>query len=210
MGVPGAGKGTQAVLLTRALGVPRICTGDILREAVQNGSPLGRRVRDHLRAGTLVPDETISDLVAERLARPDARGGFVLDGFPRTLDQVARLDRVLEGLGAGLDSVFMLTAPEREIVSRLTGRRICPGCGEVYHVNNRPPRSAGVCDGCGCALVQRQDDTEEVILERMDVFRTRTMPIAWAYAERGLLHEVDGAGEPTQVLVRLRAGLESA
>jgi len=210
MGVPGAGKGTQAVRLTEALGVPRVSTGDILREAVQNGSALGRKVRGHMEVGALVPDEAMGQLVAERLGRQDARDGFVLDGFPRTLDQVAILDRVLGSLGAKLSSVFLLTASERDIVTRLAGRRVCPGCGAVFHVNNRPPRSAGVCDDCGSALVQRQDDREEVILERLDVFRKRTLPIARAYAERGLLTEVDGAGEPAQVFVRLQASLGNA
>lgn len=210
MGVPGAGKGTQAVRLTEALGVPCVSTGDILREAVKNGSALGRKVRGQLEKGALVPDETIGELVADRLGRGDARGGFVLDGFPRTLDQVAILDRVLGDMGEELNSVFLLTASEREIVTRLAGRRVCPGCGEVFHVNNRPPRSAGVCNDCGSALVQRQDDTEELILERLDVFRTRTLPIARAYAERGLLREVDGAGEPAQVFVRLQASMGNA
>jgi len=207
MGVPGAGKGTQATRLAEARGLARVSTGDILREAVHSGSALGRKVRSHVEAGSLVPDEMVGGLVAERLARRDARRGFVLDGFPRTRAQAEILDRVLEDQSAGLDSVFLITASEREIVSRLAGRRVCPGCGEVFHLNNRPPRSAGVCDACGSALVQRQDDSEEVILERMDVYRTRTLPIARAYAERGLLREVDGSGDPEQVFLRLQTSL---
>jgi adenylate kinase len=150
----------------------------------------------------------MGDLISERLGRPDAAAGFILDGFPRTVEQVTTLDRVLDRLSVELDGVFLLIAEKAEIVSRLSGRRICPKCGTVYHVDNRPPRSQGVCDGCGSALVQRSDDTESVILERLEVYKNETLPIVQTYRERGQLREVDATGEPTVVFERLRAAVE--
>ena len=204
MGMPGVGKGTQASRLREALGGIHVSTGDMLREAVQAGTPLGQRVRGYLEQGILVPDEVVGDVIATRLARPDAAGGFILDGFPRTVAQVEILDRVLERLRTAIDAVILIAAPRREVVSRLTGRRVCPKCLAVYHVDNRPPRSPGVCDHCGQALVQRPDDTEPVILERLEVFERQTRPVAEIYRERGLLQEVDGTGEPDRVFERLR------
>ena len=208
MGPPGVGKGTQAVRLRDAVGGVHVSTGDMLREAVQAGTPLGQRVREFLEQGALVPDELMGDVIAARLGRPDAAGGFLLDGFPRTAAQVEILDRVLGRLGMRLDAVYLLRAPRREIVSRLAGRRVCPKCLAVYHLDNRPPRSAGVCDACGSALVERSDDTEAVILERLEVFERQTLPAAEAYRHRGLLHEVDATGDPDAVFERLRAAVE--
>jgi adenylate kinase len=210
MGMPGVGKGTQASRLRDALGVLHVSTGDILRDAINAGSPLGKRVREYLDSGALVPDELMAELITERLGRPDAAKGFVLDGFPRTAEQVVILDRVLEKLGVKLDGVYLLAAPEEEIVSRLSGRRICPRCGEVYHVDNRPPQSAGVCDKCGSALVQRPDDTESVILERLEVYKNQTLPIVETYGDRGLLREIDGSGDAAAVFGRLRRALEQS
>ena len=208
MGMPGVGKGTQAARLRDTFKVLHVSTGDILREAINAGSALGKRVRDYLDSGALVPDDLMGELITERLGRSDASAGFVLDGFPRTADQVATLDRVLETLSVKLDGVFLLVATEGEIVSRLSGRRICPGCGEVYHVNNRQPKSAGVCDKCGSALVQRPDDTESVILERLEVYKNQTLPIVEIFSGRGLLHEVDSQGDPATVFERLRGAVE--
>jgi len=207
MGMPGAGKGTQAARLVGESGSLHLSTGDILREAVQSGATLGRKVRGFLDSGALVPDDVMGDLIAERLGRADAAEGFILDGFPRTLPQVATLDSVLERLGVGLDRVFFLGAPETEIVRRLTGRRVCPNCGALFHLEQRPPSSAGVCDECGSALVQRPDDTESVIRERLRVFNEQTLPIADAYRQRGLLREVDATGGPQEVFGRLRQEL---
>jgi len=208
MGMPGVGKGTQAARLRDTFKVLHVSTGDILREAINAGSALGKRVREYLDSGALVPDDLMGELITERLSRSDASAGFVLDGFPRTADQVATLDRVLENLSVKLDGVFLLVATEGEIVSRLSGRRICPGCGEVYHVNNRQPKSAGVCDKCVSALVQRADDTESVILERLEVYKNQTLPIVEIYGGRGLLHEVDSQGDPATVFERLRGAVE--
>jgi adenylate kinase len=204
MGLPGAGKGTQAAFLREALGVPHVSTGNLLREAVRRNTALGQRVRRYLEAGELVPDEVIGELVAERLAAVDTARGFVLDGFPRTVDQVRILDRVLETLGVRMDGAVLVAAPEETIVRRLTGRRVCPSCAAVFHIEHQPPRSAGVCDHCGSALVQRADDSESVIRDRLRVYRDQTLPVVQAYRERAQLHEVDGTGDPTTVFARLR------
>ena len=208
MGMPGVGKGTQAARLREVLGVPHVSTGDILREAIKGGTPLGRKVKGYLDSGALVPDELIGDLIVERLDKPDAGEGFILDGFPRTVEQVTILDGVMRRLGQSLDGVFLLSAPEAEIINRLTGRRVCPKCGEVYHVDGRPPKSQGVCDACSSALTQRADDSERVIRERLQVYRQQTWPIAAIYRKRSLLREVDGTGDPASVQERLRAALE--
>lgn len=207
MGPPGVGKGTQAAKLKALLGVPHVSTGDILRASMQNGSPLGKQVKDYVEGGRLVPDALMGDLIAEHLVRKDAAAGFILDGFPRTLEQVGILDDVLGRLGLSLDRVLMLVAPEAEIVRRLSGRRTCPKCGSVFHLESRPPKAPGICDACGSALVQRKDDTEQVIRERLKVYTSQTLPVAEAYRAKGLLVEVDGAGEVDAVGSRLTAGL---
>jgi adenylate kinase len=209
MGPPGVGKGTQAAQLQALLGVPHVSTGNILRVAIQHeGSALGSEVRKFVESGRLVPDGLMGDLIAERLERQDSAGGFILDGFPRTLEQVAILDGVLGRLGMELDRVLMLKVPETEIVRRLSGRRTCPECGAVFHLESRPPAVADVCDKCGSTLVQRPDDSEHVILERMKVYANQTLPVAEAYRSRGLLIEIDGLGEVDAVRSRLTSGLE--
>jgi adenylate kinase len=208
MGPPGVGKGTQAEQMQHKLGVPHVSTGNILRAAMgQHGSPLGERVRGFVESGRLVPDGLMGDLIAERLERKDASVGFILDGFPRTLEQVSILEEVLGRLGLALDRVLMLVVPEAEIVRRLSGRRTCPQCGAVFHLDSRPPAVSGVCDACGSALVQRPDDTEAVIRDRMKVYRDQTVPVASAYRAKGLLVEIDGLGEVDDVRTRLNAGL---
>ena len=204
MGPPGVGKGTQAERLSGSLGVIHVSTGDILRDAVEGGSPLGRKVREFVEGGKLVPDDLMGDLIEDRLHKPDASRGFILDGFPRTVEQIAILDRALSNLDVRLDHVFILAASEDEIVRRLTGRRVCPGCKAVYHLESKPPKSAGVCDACGSALVQRADDEEEVIRERLEVYAESTAPVAGEYGQRGVLVEIDGQGDPDAVAARLR------
>ena len=208
MGPPGVGKGTQAEQMQKLLGVPHVSTGNILRAAMgQQGSPLGEKVRSFVETGRLVPDGLMGDLIGERLERKDAANGFILDGFPRTLQQVSILEDVLSRLGLALDRVLMLVAPEAEIVRRLSGRRTCPSCGSVFHVESRPPAVPGVCDACGAALVQRPDDTEAVIRDRMKVYADQTVPVAAAYRARGILVEIDGLGDVDDVGARLRSGL---
>jgi adenylate kinase len=205
MGMPGVGKGTQASRLRERLGVVHVSTGDLLREAVRERSPLGLEVRRYLDAGDLVPDGLMGELIDERLGRPDAAEGFVLDGFPRTLEQVSVLDRVVERLGVALDRVILLRAPAEEVVHRLSGRRVCPGCDAVYHLESRRPAAAGVCDTCGSALAQRPDDAEAVIRERLRVYRQQTEPVSAAYLGRSLLREVDATGTPDEVWSRVLA-----
>ena len=209
MGPPGVGKGTQAARLREHLGVPHVSTGDLLRDAVKQGTSTGRKVRKFVDSGELVPDELMGDLIAERLGRPDAAEGFILDGFPRTVEQVAILERVLNRLNVHLERAIALTASESEIVRRLTGRRICPTDGTVYHIESNPPKSPGICDNCGSALVQRSDDTEEVIRNRLQVYSSQTLPVMEAYREKSTLLEVDASGTPDAVFENLKTGMNA-
>ncbi|HTO97656.1 MAG TPA: adenylate kinase [Myxococcales bacterium] len=207
-GPPGAGKGTQAQRLLEVYGTPQISTGDILRQAVKAGTPLGLKARPIMESGALVPDALVIGIVEERLQKPDCAKGFVLDGFPRTVAQAKALDAMLASLGRHIDRVLSLEVPLDVVVRRLTGRRSCPQCGRVYHLTEAPPRTPGVCDACGTALVQRPDDTEEVVRARQATYRRDTEPVKAFYAAQGLLREVDGTGSLDEVFQRIRAALD--
>lgn len=198
LGPPGVGKGTQAVRLAQALGVPHLSTGEMLRAAVAAGTPLGQEADGHIRAGRLVPDPLVLEILRERFARPDAAAGFVLDGYPRNIAQAVELDRI-----APIDRVLAFDLPADVLVTRLSGRRICPECQAVYHLSAQPPRSPGVCDRDGTALVQRPDDRPEAVRTRLKVFSDQTAPLLAHYRARGLLHPVDARGPPDEVARRV-------
>ena len=199
LGPPGAGKGTQARLLAAELHVPQIATGDMLREAVAAQTALGLEARRYMDAGALVPDDVVIGLIAERLVQPDARRGFILDGFPRTLAQAEGLERLLKDLGQGLDRVIFFSVPEPELLRRLTGRRVCPTCGATFHLALAPPKAADRCDRCGSALAQREDDREETVRARLAVYATQTVPLLDYYRDRHLLSTVSGEGDVAAV-----------
>jgi len=192
LGAPGAGKGTQADLLVETFGVPHVATGDMFRAAKAAGTPLGLLAKQYMDQGELVPDDVTIGLVRERLTQPDAAHGYILDGFPRTPGQAAALDALLGELGQRLDAVVKLTVPRDELLRRLTGRRICPQCNANYHVVFAPPKREGICDRCGHALVQREDDSEATVAHRLDVYDASTRPLIKFYEQKGLLHRVDG------------------
>ncbi len=195
LGPPGAGKGTQAARITEALAIPHIATGDLFRENVKGATPVGLEVKAFMDRGELVPDRIVIRMVRERLARPDAQKGFLLDGYPRSVPQADALEADLAASKTPLDVVFYMTAPDTLIVERLSGRRVCPSCGRTYHVANIPPRKAGVCDGCGGALVQRDDDKPETVKKRLAVYRDQTEALVARYRKSGLLVDLDGAKE---------------
>ena len=210
LGLPGAGKGTQAERLAQALDVPHISTGAIFREAVQQGTELGRRAKEYMERGELVPDDLTVDMVRQRLEEPDCRRGFVLDGFPRNLEQARRLDEALEGLGARLDAVINLVVPEEEVVRRITHRRVCSACGATFGAG-QPTDASGrvveVCPQCGGRLVQRADDREDVVRQRLRVYEENTRPLVDYYAARGVLVEVDGTGSVPEVFEAIQRAL---
>jgi adenylate kinase len=206
-GAPGVGKGTQAAVLGPRLGVPHLATGEMLRAAIRGGTPEGLQARAIVERGELVPDALISALVGARLERSDMQDGFILDGFPRTVGQAEYLDRALAASGRSVDAVVNITVPEREIVARLSGRRVCPSCGATYHVAFHPPATADVCDACGGPLERRADDAEEVVRGRLEVYVRQTAPVLEHYRGAGLLHEVDGVGRPDDVTGRIEAVL---
>lgn len=206
LGAPGAGKGTQGALLAKSHGLARVSTGDILRDAVRRGTPLGQEARRFMDAGELVPDDVILGLVREVLA--DADAGFVLDGFPRTLEQARELDRLLEELGIALDAVIVLDVPDDDLIKRISGRRSCPGCDAVYNVHFDPPEDPGLCDRCGSALVERADDDEATVAHRLEVYRRQTEPLIEYYREAGApVRTVDGRGDVETVQAAIRDAL---
>jgi adenylate kinase len=206
-GPPGAGKGTQAHRLLSAYDIPQISTGDILRQAVKDGTPLGLKAKPLMETGKLVPDELVIGVVEERLRRLDCKDGFVLDGFPRTVAQAQALDAMLASLGRRIDHVLSLEVPLEVVVQRLIGRRCCPKDGRVYHVQEAPPKVEGVCDVCQTPLVQRPDDREDVVRARQVTYRRDTEPLKSFYAGRGLLRPVDGTGTLDEVFARIQAVL---
>jgi adenylate kinase len=200
LGPPGAGKGTQAAVLAKQLGIPHLSTGDLLRAAVAAKSPVGLEAQRHMDAGRLVPDELVLRILSERIARPDAAGGFVLDGYPRNLAQAEALQRI-----TALDAVVGFDLPFPELIERLTGRRVCPRCHTVYNVETRPPQRPGVCDLDGTALVQRPDDLPEAVKTRLSVYAEQTAPLLRHYAGMHLLRTLDARGAPQDVSQRLTA-----
>ncbi len=186
-GAPGAGKGTQGALLASRFGIPRISTGDLLRQAVTEGTPLGHKAKSYMDAGELVPDSVILDMVCEVVKSDGAQEGFILDGFPRNVAQAEALDGMLCALDKGVDAVAVLDVADDIVVKRIAGRRSCPSCKAVYNIYYDPPRSDERCDACGAALTQRADDREETVRRRLEVYRQQTEPVLAYYRERGTL-----------------------
>ena len=203
LGPPGAGKGTQAKLLRDRFEACQISTGDILRKAVADKTPLGREADGYLNRGELVPDDVIVRLVGERLKQTDCAKGFVLDGFPRTLPQAQSLEGILKEMALPLDAVLSIQVPHDVIVERLAGRRNCQNCGALYHLNFDPPRNGETCDRCDGRLQQRDDDREETITTRLRVYESQTAPLANYYRERGNLREINGVGKVEDIQQRI-------
>lgn len=203
VGPPGCGKGTQAKLLEERLSVPHISSGDLLRSAVKAKTPLGRQAKRFMDRGELVPDTVLLGAVEERLRRSDCANGFILDGFPRTVVQADALSSMLASMDTQVDNVTSITVPREELVKRLSGRRTCRDCGAMYHIIYDPPSNPGMCNKCNGELYQRDDDQEDTIIARLDVYDRQTAPLLAAYRQRGLLHEVDGVGSPNQVFARI-------
>jgi len=209
MGPPGAGKGTQAEIFHERHGIPHISTGDILRLAVREGTEVGRLAQAYMQRGDLVPDEVMQKIVQERLAEPDAAAGFILDGYPRTLPQADALDRLLAGSRRSLEAVVFFEIREAVLIRRLTGRRVCPRCGAIYHMDYKPPKAAGRCDLDGTELIQRRDDEPETVLHRLEVFRQWTAPLVDYYRHRGLFLTVNAEGNVEDVYARIREFVET-
>jgi adenylate kinase len=207
VGPPGAGKGTQAQFIASHLSIPKISTGDIFRSNVSKGTPLGEKAKQYMDAGDLVPDEITIAMVRDRLAEDDARDGFLLDGFPRNIAQAEVLDEMLAELGTPLSVVLELVVDDDEVVRRLSGRRTCSECAHVWHVAFDPPASEGVCDLCGGKLFQRDDDREETIRHRLEVYFDQTAPLIGYYAARGMLEGLDATGLVEDVTARAVAAL---
>lgn len=192
LGPPGSGKGTQAAILSDKLGVPHISTGEMFRKAIRNGSELGLLAQNFIHRGELVPDGVTIALVRERLGQEDCRAGYLLDGFPRTVEQGRAFDNMLNHLGQTIDRVIYLDVPITRLIQRLTARRVCGVCGSVYHMENKKPKTEGICDQCGGPVEQRDDDSEETVLNRLDVYNQMTKPLAGFYQEKDLLCSVSG------------------
>ena len=203
LGAPGAGKGTLAENVRDAAGFLHVSTGDMLRAAIRDGSPVGLEAKSYMESGALVPDDVIMRIVRERLAAGDASAKYMFDGFPRTEVQARMLDETLAAMGAKVDQVFLLDVAPEVIVKRLSGRRICRGCGAVYHVVNIPPKVDGVCDACGGELYQRPDDSESTVLNRLDVYNRQTASLVSYYESKGVLVRIDASQSPADAAAQM-------
>ena len=209
MGPPGAGKGTQAEKLVELYQIPHISTGDMLRKAQKEGTELGLKAKSYMDQGQLVPDEVTVGIVKERLAEDDCKGGFLLDGFPRTVQQADALDGILVELDLALDRVVNIEVDKAFLVDRLTGRRVCRACGATFHVTNKAPKVEGVCDKCGGELYQRNDDKVETVSNRLDVYAAQTAPLIEYYQSKGIMSSIDGSKSMEDVLADIRTALGS-
>ena len=205
LGPPGAGKGTQAERLQADFQLPYIATGDMLRANVKHETELGRQAKEYMDTGDLVPDGLIVAMAAERLREDDAQDGFILDGFPRTLDQARALDDQLAQMGRRVTAALLIDVPDEEVIRRLSGRRVCVKAGHNYHIEFDPPKHEGVCDQDGSRLIQRDDDQPEVIKNRLRIYHEKTKPLVEYYDERGLMRRIDGTREPADVHGHIRA-----
>lgn len=199
LGAPGAGKGTQAIKIAEKYGIPHISTGDIFRANIKNGTELGKKAKEYMDKGSLVPDELTCDLVVDRIHQDDCANGFVLDGFPRTIPQAEALDKALTKDNEKMDFVIDIEVPDESIVKRMGGRRACVNCGATYHVVSAPPKVEGVCDHCGGKLTIRDDDKPETVQHRLSVYHEQTQPLIDFYKKAGILHSVDGTKQLDEV-----------
>lgn len=209
LGPPGAGKGTQAKYIAEKYGLAHISTGDIFRKNISEKTPLGIKANEYIQKGQLVPDELTVAIVQERIKEDDCKKGFLLDGFPRTLPQADALSEALKAMGTNLDHVLNIEVPEENLVARLTGRRVCPGCGGSFHVIFNPPRRENICDHCGSELVQRADDSAETVKSRLYVYNKQTQPLIEYYSAKGLLRNIDGEQDIDKVFEDIRSILGS-
>lgn len=205
LGPPGAGKGTQAKRLVEKYHIPQVSTGDMLREALKAGTPLGLEAKKFMDQGGLVPDSVVIGLVKERIQKPDAKDGYMLDGFPRTVGQAEALDGILTELGQKIDHVVSVEVPSSELLGRLTGRRTCRACGAGFHVMFDPPKKEGVCDKCGGELYQRSDDNEVTVRSRLETYEAQTKPLIDYYEGQKKLRRVDGVGKMDDILARIQS-----
>ena len=205
LGAPGAGKGTQAEILSKELNIPTISTGNILRAAMKNGTPVGLKAKSYVEAGKLVPDDVIIGIIEERLAQPDCSSGYILDGVPRTIPQA----QAMEEKGVGIDWAVSIEVADQVIVERMSGRRTCKNCSQTFHIVNNPPRQAGICDSCGGELTIRKDDAPETVMTRLQVYHKETEPLKDFYAERGKLKTVENQPsiEATTAAIRETLGI---
>ncbi len=204
LGAPGAGKGTQAEIIAGKLNIPTISTGNIIREALANGTEMGLKAKAFIEAGKLVPDDVVIGINKERLAEDDCNGGFILDGFPRTIPQAEALDN----MGIIIDKVVDIDVPDENIVNRMSGRRVCKACGSSYHIENKKPKVEGVCDSCGGELQIRKDDAPETVLDRLNVYHEQTEPLKDFYAKCGKLRSVEGTAPITEITAAILKVLE--
>ncbi len=208
MGPPGAGKGTQAERLMKDFALLHISTGEIFRNAVKEGTEMGKKAKEYMDKGLLVPDEIVVGIVKERLSRPDCKGGVLLDGFPRTVEQAEALDEVMQDLNVKIDAVISVDVNEDELISRLTGRRVCRNCGATYHLKFNPPKVRNICDHCSGELYQRSDDTIDTVKERLTVYNKQTLPMIEYYRCKNLFVSIDGSQSISQVYSDISAHLK--